>query len=116
MRRSHRWRSHGQLIQTLLLTVAVAASPLANAAAPVLTQEHLREWWDGNQNIEIAWTLSASTTVTKHQYRYTVWNRNQIPATWTQDWTDLPLTLQATELLRSGWRATLLEQNRATEL
>ena len=81
-----------QLIQTLLLIVAAAAAPVANAAAPVLDQDDLGQWWEQDGAVEMAWELSASTTVTKHQYRYTIWNRAEIPTSWTQDWTDIPLT------------------------
>ncbi len=81
-----------RLIHALLLTLLAAASSVANAAAPVLNQDDLGQWWERDGSVEMAWELSASTTVTKHQYRYTIWNRAEIPTSWTQDWTDIPLT------------------------
>ena len=79
-------------LQTLLLILVVVASPVANAVAPVLTEDDLRylNLLDRDGTVEIGWKLSASTTITKHQYRFTAWNREVIPAPGA--WTDLPLT------------------------
>ena len=81
------WRA-----RALLLVVVTAASSVANAAAPVLTQDALGQWWERGGSVEMAWALPASTTVTKHQYRYKIWNRADLPTSWARDWTDIPLT------------------------
>ena len=80
------------LARVLLAAIAVAA-PVAYAVAPVLSQEQYRySWLDDNAgDVQIAWRLPENTTVTKHQYRYTVWNREVVPSSWTRNWTDIPL-------------------------
>ncbi len=76
--------------RALLLALAAVASPAANAVAPVLNQDTLTAWPDVSA-VGFVWRLPENTTVTKHQYRYAIWNGSEIPASWTRDWTDLLL-------------------------
>ena len=78
-------------MRALLLILVAAAAPVANAVAPVLTQDDLISTWVDDNATGLTWSLPASTTVTKHEYRYKVWNRSEVPTSWTQDWTDLLL-------------------------
>ena len=84
-------RSWPARVRTLLLILAAAAAPAANAVAPVLTQDDLISTWVDDNATGLTWSLPASTTVTKHEYRYKVWNRSEVPTSWTRDWTDLLL-------------------------
>ena len=83
-------RSWPTRARTLLLALVAAAAPAANAVAPVLEQDTLNAWPDPNA-VGFGWRLPENTTVTKHQYRYKIWNGSVIPASWTRDWTDLLL-------------------------
>ena len=78
------------LARALLSSVVGAASFAANAAAPVLNQDTVVSWPDPNA-VGFNSRLPANTTITKHQYRYKIWNGSEIPASWTRDWTDLLL-------------------------
>ena len=84
-------RSLPTRLRALLLILVAAAAPAANAVAPVLTQDDLISTWVDDNATGLTWSLPASTTVTKHEYRYKVWNRSEVPTSWTQDWTDLLL-------------------------
>ncbi len=84
-------RSWPTRLRALLLILVAAAAPVANAVAPVLTQDDLISTWVDDNATGLTWSLPASTTVTKHEYRYKVWNRSEVPTSWTQDWTDLLL-------------------------
>ena len=84
----HSWPARTRI---LLLALVAAAAPVANAVAPVLTQDDLISTWVDDNATGFTWSLPASTTVTKHEYRYKVWNRSEVPTSWTQDWTDLLL-------------------------
>ena len=84
----HSWPTRARI---LLLALVVAAAPVANAVAPVLTQDDLISTWVDDNATGLTWSLPASTTVTKHEYRYKVWNRSEVPTSWTRDWTDLLL-------------------------
>ena len=84
-------RSWPTRLRALLLILVAAAAPAANAVAPVLTQDDLISTWVDDNATGLTWSLPASTTVTKHEYRYKVWNRSEVPTSWTQDWTDLLL-------------------------
>ena len=83
-------RSWSTRARTLLLALVAAAAPAANAVAPVLEQDTLNAWPDVGA-VGFSWRLPENTTVTKHQYRYKIWNGSVIPASWTRDWTDLLL-------------------------
>ena len=83
-------RSWSTRARTLLLALVAAAAPAANAVAPVLEQDTLNAWPDVGA-VGFLWRLPENTTVTKHQYRYKIWNGSVIPASWTRDWTDLLL-------------------------
>ena len=82
--------SRTRMKRALLLALAAVASPAANAAAPVLEQDTVVSWPDPNA-VGFNSRLPANTTITKHQYRYAIWNGSEIPASWTRDWTDLLL-------------------------
>ena len=83
-------RSWPTRARTLLLALVAAAAPAANAVAPVLEQDTLNAWPDVGA-VGFLWRLPENTTVTKHQYRYKIWNGSVIPASWTRDWTDILL-------------------------
>ena len=83
-------RSWSTRARTLLLALVAAAAPVANAVAPVLEQDTLNAWPEIGA-VGFGWRLPENTTVTKHQYRYKIWNGSVIPASWTRDWTDLLL-------------------------
>ena len=78
-------RSWPTRLRTLLLILVAAAAPVANAVAPVLTQDDLISTWVDDNATGLTWSLPASTTVTKHEYRYKVWNRSEVPTSWTRD-------------------------------
>ena len=83
-------RSWPMRARTLLLALVAAAAPAANAVAPVLEQDTLNSWPEASA-VGFSWRLPENTTVTKHQYRYKIWNGSEIPASWTRDWTDILL-------------------------